>query len=299
MSILALSSSAPLSKPNKYNTFQGQERTEDFDLGWYQFKWRNHDPTIGRFFNADPLAESFYYNSTYAFSENKVTAHVELEGLEAWSIHNKDGSSGTVWGPFANQAGAQAHADANPAPGGMIRSSLIQNSRVEGLERGAMTGDPVGIVLHRTVSSSAESTISSFENSNIGTHFVVDTDGTIHQTASLDQFTYHVGKPKDENQTERSTNTIGIEVVGMPVDKDGNATVGPPNGNKVTGWQDLTEAQANGVSTLVNTLYQIYGLDFSNVKTHEELSRKTAGEGGTVRNAVEACINNCTNNEEQ
>lgn len=36
-----------------------------------------------RFFNIDPLTDKFYYNSPYAFSENKVTNHIELEGLEA------------------------------------------------------------------------------------------------------------------------------------------------------------------------------------------------------------------------
>lgn len=66
--------------------FQGQEHIDDLDLNWDSFKWRNHQPDIGRFFNIDPLAESYYYNSPYAFSENKVTAHVELEGLEAESI---------------------------------------------------------------------------------------------------------------------------------------------------------------------------------------------------------------------
>uniref|UniRef100_UPI004049791E DUF1990 family protein n=1 Tax=Fulvivirga sp. TaxID=1931237 RepID=UPI004049791E len=69
-------------KENKYNTFQGQERIDDLDLGWVQFKWRNHDPSIGRFFNVDPLAENFYYNSPYAFAENRVINGVELEGLE-------------------------------------------------------------------------------------------------------------------------------------------------------------------------------------------------------------------------
>jgi RHS repeat-associated protein len=72
--------SGTTSPQNRY-TFQGQEIQES--IGWYQFKWRNHDPTIGRFFNVDPLAEKFYYNSVYAFSENKVTNHIELEGLEA------------------------------------------------------------------------------------------------------------------------------------------------------------------------------------------------------------------------
>ncbi len=63
--------------------YQGQELQDDLDLGWYSFKWRNHDPAIGRFFNIDPLADKFVHNSPYAFSENKVTNHIELEGLEA------------------------------------------------------------------------------------------------------------------------------------------------------------------------------------------------------------------------
>ncbi|MDH5400570.1 MAG: hypothetical protein OEX02_20625 [Cyclobacteriaceae bacterium] len=62
--------------------FQGQERQDELDLGWSQFKWRNHDPTIGRFFNIDPLAEDYMYNSVYAFSENRVIDGVELERLE-------------------------------------------------------------------------------------------------------------------------------------------------------------------------------------------------------------------------
>jgi hypothetical protein len=56
---------------------------DDLGLNWDSFKWRNHQPDIGRFFNVDPLAEKYYYNSPYAFSENKVVAHVEIEGLEA------------------------------------------------------------------------------------------------------------------------------------------------------------------------------------------------------------------------
>ena len=68
---------------NKDKTFQGQKFDDDLGLNWVQFKWRNHDPQIGRFIEIDPLSEDYEYNSTYAFSENKVTNHVELEGLEA------------------------------------------------------------------------------------------------------------------------------------------------------------------------------------------------------------------------
>lgn len=68
---------------NKWK-FQGQEHIEDLGLNWVSFKWRNHDPAIGRFFNVDPLAEGYVHNSPYAFSENKVVSHIELEGLEAF-----------------------------------------------------------------------------------------------------------------------------------------------------------------------------------------------------------------------
>ncbi|HTG57484.1 MAG TPA: RHS repeat-associated core domain-containing protein, partial [Niabella sp.] len=68
---------------NKEKTFQDQQIDEDLDLNWVQFKWRNHDPQIGRFIEVDPLSEDYVHNSTYAFSENKVVAHIELEGLES------------------------------------------------------------------------------------------------------------------------------------------------------------------------------------------------------------------------
>ena len=69
-----------MNPPKNLFGFQGQEYQEE--TGWHQYKWRNADPALGRFFNVDPLAESFYYNSTYAFSENKVISGLELEGLE-------------------------------------------------------------------------------------------------------------------------------------------------------------------------------------------------------------------------
>jgi RHS repeat-associated protein len=70
--------------PNRWK-FQGQEHVKDLDLGWDSFKWRNHQPDIGRFFNVDPLTDKYVHNSPYAFSENRVVGHVELEGLEAVS----------------------------------------------------------------------------------------------------------------------------------------------------------------------------------------------------------------------
>ncbi len=64
--------------------YQGQELQE---TGFYSFKWRNYMPDVGRFFNIDPLAEKYTYNSTYAFQENKLGMGVELEGLELLKNH--------------------------------------------------------------------------------------------------------------------------------------------------------------------------------------------------------------------
>ena len=72
--------------------FQGQEfATKEFSdgsgLDMYEFKWRMDDPQTGRFWQIDPLANDYVYNSTYAFSENKVVAHIELEGLESLALN--------------------------------------------------------------------------------------------------------------------------------------------------------------------------------------------------------------------
>jgi RHS repeat-associated protein len=82
-----ISSKAAGTLQNKDKTFQGQRFDDELGLNWIQFKWRNHDVQIGRFIEIDPLANDYVYNSTYAFSENKVTNDVELEGLESVSTN--------------------------------------------------------------------------------------------------------------------------------------------------------------------------------------------------------------------
>ncbi len=83
LTMAGISSKSAGIQSNKDKTFQGQKFDDDLGINYYSFKWRNHDPQIGRFIEIDPLSEDYEYNSPYAFSENKVTSHVELEGLEA------------------------------------------------------------------------------------------------------------------------------------------------------------------------------------------------------------------------
>ena len=71
--------------------FQGQEGDDEIngDGNSYAFKYRIHDPRLGRFLSIDPLYQSYPWNSPYAFSENSVIAFIELEGLEKYSIHTR------------------------------------------------------------------------------------------------------------------------------------------------------------------------------------------------------------------
>lgn len=74
--------------PNYNYGFQGQEKQTD--TNWNSFKWRNYDPSIGRFFNIDPLSEKYAYQSHYNFSENRVVNSRELEGLEAQDNNDEE-----------------------------------------------------------------------------------------------------------------------------------------------------------------------------------------------------------------
>jgi RHS repeat-associated protein len=69
--------------------FQGQEGDGEISGqgNSYAFKYRIHDPRLGRFLSVDPLFEDYAFNSTYAFSENRVIDGIDLEGLEFFSVH--------------------------------------------------------------------------------------------------------------------------------------------------------------------------------------------------------------------
>jgi RHS repeat-associated protein len=72
--------------------FQGQEGDDQIkgDGNAVNYKYRMHDPRLGRFFAVDPLSATFPWNSTYAFSENRVIDAIEFEGLETFKISDMD-----------------------------------------------------------------------------------------------------------------------------------------------------------------------------------------------------------------
>ncbi len=74
------------SSPGNYRFgFQGQEGDPELkgEGNSVNYKYRMHDPRVGRFLSLDPLAPDYPHNSPYAFSENRVIDRIELEGLES------------------------------------------------------------------------------------------------------------------------------------------------------------------------------------------------------------------------
>ena len=80
---MRMSSRSSNSSDYRYG-FQGQEQDDEIkgEGNSVNYKYRMHDPRIGRFFAVDPLAPDYPHNSPYAFSENRVIDALELEGLE-------------------------------------------------------------------------------------------------------------------------------------------------------------------------------------------------------------------------
>lgn len=90
---------------NNYGTFQGQELNTSLELNIHEWKYRVSDPAIGRFWQIDPLSDSYVYNSTYAFAENRLGLGWELEGAEShirWLLNeaarNPDGVAASTVG---------------------------------------------------------------------------------------------------------------------------------------------------------------------------------------------------------
>lgn len=84
--------------PNRYASssayrygFQGQEKDDEIkgEGNSLNYKYRMHDPRVGRFFAVDPLTKSYPHYTPYSFSGNKVIHAVELEGLEEKIVHTQ------------------------------------------------------------------------------------------------------------------------------------------------------------------------------------------------------------------
>ena len=88
--ISALSSTAPLSKPNQFK-LSGNEEQTDFDLNLYDFNARFYDQALGRFINVDPMANERDWLTPYNYVQNNPLLRVDPAGTVDWVRNQENG----------------------------------------------------------------------------------------------------------------------------------------------------------------------------------------------------------------
>lgn len=165
-----------------------------------------------------------------------------------------------------------------------------------------------GLIIHQTGGPTAQSSFNSYGSGRAGAHFLIDTDGTIFQTASLLKQTWHVGKlrsrclaelscsaaelkllkkfdPSGTHRREMAKNiphrypsnqdSIGIEIVGQAL------PLTQPNPDKRT-YETLSKDQSASLKWLVQELRSSLNVPLTEVFRHPTVSYKNKTEAATA-----------------
>ena len=170
------------------------------------------------------------------------------------------------------------------------------------LEKGSLTQQQTkAIILHRTNTDTSLQAANGFLG-GLGTHFLIDTDGTIYQCASLYKYTQHVGKIRSKaketgtwsEKEQQHIKSLGNNVQVLydyektksypnryPINSDsiGIEVVGKYKSNQ---WEVATKAQKDSIKNLVEILKDEYNLSEDDIYEHDKISRKTDGEGANL-----------------
>ncbi|MCD9088150.1 N-acetylmuramoyl-L-alanine amidase [Stenotrophomonas sp. SY1] len=190
---------------------------------------------------------------------------------------------------------------------GYVQNAGFMFKPIEKLEGGPLRG-PIAIVMHRTAGSTVESALAAYRSSGYGTHFTIDKDGAIYQTASLKQFTRHVGtiaprciregtcvgdeerklnllsyKGKHDHEIRKTyparypinEDSIGIEVVARHIPQEAR-------------WDPATGHQQESVSRLIAVLFKEFNITSSDTYEHDKISYKTLGEGAGLYGGIDS-----------
>jgi len=190
---------------------------------------------------------------------------------------------------------------------GMLVDPKVILKRYQSIEHGSLTGVHA-IVVHQTDTTAAQNTFNSYKAGGNGAHFLIDSDGTIYQTASMSKRCYHVGRlikskcltidkntcispdmakilamswgnqikaidsdERAKNYPDRypvNSDSIGIELVGRHID------------DKT--YEAISAFQNSSLQWLVSELYKHFSLTSKDVYRHPTVSYKNPGEASSA-----------------
>ena len=185
---------------------------------------------------------------------------------------------------------------------GMVNNERVQPTRRLAIEKTALIAIH-GIIVHQTGGGTAQSSLDSYlrQGAN-GAHFLIDKDGVIYQTASLNQQTWHVGSlkarcvvetrctpvetaalrkfsPSGENRREMAK--LSPQRYPANVDAVGIELVGKPGTDGI--YEKVTDLQNASLSWLIQNLTSTFNVPMTEIFRHPDMSRKTQSEAATAR----------------
>jgi hypothetical protein len=233
------------------------------------------------------------------------SANTTLPPISGGKPAAKPGSTGNKGNGAPGQTAKPAtkeKATEKPAGSVDVKDQTVTQNRVAKTngERTATNG----IVLHRTGGKTASGAIDQWKKDGLGTHFIVDENGDIIQTADVDSKTSHVGRIRSRcNETSSCSKdeAAAIKKIGwnpaklntresakaypdrypMNSDSIGIEVVGGYDA-KTDSYADATKDQLSAVSALVGALQTKYSLQNDDVYTHSEVSYKAGSEGSNL-----------------
>ncbi len=297
-----ISSKAAGNLENKIK-FQGQEFNDAFDVDFYEFKYRQHDPQIGRFTQIDPLADKYVYNSTYAFSENRVINAIELEGLEAVIITNtydKDNKlTGTStinneadnYGPLGNgtytvnrKADGTFSEEYKPGEGnsvnGFYQDGISQSRWIEGDKQGGYLTRLEGRLVEKMVEDGLvamgfdigqvqkDVTVLETDNKDFKGRFAgfANSDAANKYTASWDDRSF-----SDPHQSTAAKGSGGLSSSGIELKYYNGAKSATDN---IPGHIDMSKTGLRHISDYIEGLFGSGNPGLSNAKEYKKYQEK-------------------------